>query len=413
MKYNIHIPEHSDFTIWNFPFGIGIIGGEKRVVSRLGDTIIDLAALHSSGLLINSAEVESTLQNDFLNDFIRLGKSTTNAIRNRLIEIFTSVEGDHTEIVRNNVLHAANTVPMSLPVNAGDYTDFYSSKEHAFNVGVLFRGAENALQPNWLHLPVGYHGRSSSIVVSGTDLAWPYGQILDRAKGIPEFGPCQKMDYELEMAFVIGKDSTLGCPVKAEEAEDYIFGFALFNDWSARDIQAWEYVPLGPFLGKNFGSTISPWIITLEALEPFRTESPVQVPEILEYLKTPGEKTFDIQISVSIQPSDETETSIATSNFKYLYWNPSQQIAHHTVNGCNLRVGDIMASGTISGENPGQLGSLLELSHNGKETIELEGGVVRTFLKSGDTVRLTGHCHKEGVSLGFGVAEGKVVNEKL
>ena len=298
---------------------------------------------------------------------------------------------------------------MTLPVHAGDYTDFYSSREHAYNVGVLFRGAENALQPNWLHLPVGYHGRSSSIVVSGTDIAWPYGQILNRATGVPEFGPCQKMDYELEMAFIIGKDSVLGRPVSTAEAEDHIFGFALFNDWSARDIQAWEYVPLGPFLGKNFGSTIAPWIVTLEALEPFRTESPVQEPEVLDYLKTSGKRSFDIALQVTIEPDGGQENVIARSNYKYLYWNPSQQLAHHTINGCNVRVGDIMASGTISGSTPDEVGSLLERTHNGKEQIGLADGVQRSFLQSGDIVRLKGRCDNGGKQLGFGVAEGRVV----
>lgn len=411
MHYNIHIPENSDFSIYNFPFGIGIIAGEAKVVSRLGDTIIDVYALAKAGLIKDNTDgkLMITLKNKFLNEFIALGKSVTVNLRQQLIDLFVLSPIDHAEMLSAHVLHPAYLIPMCLPVNAGDYTDFYSSREHAYNVGVLFRGPDNALQPNWLHLPVGYHGRSSSIVVSGTDLVWPYGQILNPSTGIPAYSPCLKMDYELEMAFIIGKDSTLGQAIAAEEAEEYIFGFALFNDWSARDIQSWEYVPLGPFLGKNFGSTIAPWIVTLEALQPFRTISPVQEPAVLDYLKTEGKKTFDISLQVSITPKGGSETEVAHSNFKYLYWNPSQQLAHHTVNGCNVRVGDIMASGTISGSGKDEVGSLLEMTYNGKEQIQLADGVTRTFLQSGDTVKLTGQCKQGEIHLGFGVAEGRVV----
>lgn len=412
MKYKIPIPENSDFTIHNFPFGIAVIHGECHVVSRLGDAVIDLYALAKAGLLVDDLDDElmSALDNDYLNDFIALGKPVTNAVRQRLISLFAQgFETDDPNLV-GEIFYAADSVEMCLPVNAGDYTDFYSSKEHAYNVGVLFRGPENALQPNWVHLPVAYHGRSSSIVVSDTDLQWPHGQILNRASGKPEFGPCQKMDYELEMAVIIGKESELGEPIPIDRAEEYIFGFALFNDWSARDIQSWEYVPLGPFLGKNFGSTLSPWIVTIEALEPFRTHSPGQDPAVLDYLKISGKRTFDINLGVSIEPEGGTETQVATSNFKYLYWNPSQQIAHHTINGCNLRVGDILASGTISGPAHEQVGSLLEMTYNGKETIQLADGQERTFLESGDIVRLSGRCQAGGISLGFGSNTGQVIN---
>ncbi len=412
MKYNIPVPENSDFTIYNFPFGVAFIDGECHVVSRLGDVIIDIYALAESGLLGEcDDELLDALNNDYLNDFIALGKPVTNGIRQSLIRLFAHGFETEGEELAGSLLYHADSVEMCLPVNPGDYTDFYSSKEHAYNVGVLFRGPENALQPNWVHLPVAYHGRSSSIVVSETDLRWPYGQILNRATGKPEYGPCQKMDYELEMAFIIGKESELGEPIPIEKAEEYIFGFALFNDWSARDIQSWEYVPLGPFLGKNFGSTISPWIVTIEALEPFRKASPMQDPEVLDYLKIDGNHSYDIALSVAIQTENGKETQIATSNYKYLYWNPCQQLAHHTVNGCNVRVGDILASGTISGPTHAEVGSLLEMTYNGKESITLADGEARTFLESGDTVVLRGRCADGHQSLGFGEATGRVLKE--
>jgi fumarylacetoacetase len=298
---------------------------------------------------------------------------------------------------------------MHLPVKVGDYTDFYSSIEHATNVGKMFRDPENALLPNWKQLPVGYHGRSSSIVVSGTDIHRPKGQTKPD-DGNPVFGPCRLLDFELEMAFVIGKETEMGSSVSTKDAEDHIFGLVLFNDWSARDIQKWEYVPLGPFLGKNFASSVSPWIVPIEAFDPFRTEGPKQEPAVLPYLEYSGSQNYDIDLEVEIIPQgSDQETTISKSNFKYMYWNMAQQLAHHTVNGCNVRVGDMMASGTISGKDETSYGSMLELSWAGSKTITLNDGSERKFLKDGDTVVMKGASVKDDIRVGFGEVRTKIL----
>jgi fumarylacetoacetase len=293
-------------------------------------------------------------------------------------------------------------------VTVGDYTDFYSSIEHATNVGKMFR-PDNPLLPNWKHIPVGYHGRASSIVVSGTPLKRPSGQMMPPDADKPVFGKSKRMDLELEMGFIIGKSTTLGEPISIDNAEDHIFGKVIFNDWSARDIQKWEYVPLGPFLGKNFGSTISPWIVTMEALAPFRCESVKQDPEVLPYLQYNGNKNFNINLEVGLTPDGDEETIIAESNFKYMYWNMAQQLTHHTVNGCNVNVGDMMASGTISGKEKGSYGSMLELSWGGKETVHLKNGKTRTFIEDNDTITIRAWCQKDGKRVGFGECIGKIL----
>jgi fumarylacetoacetase len=276
----------------------------------------------------------------------------------------------------------------------------------------MFRDPENALLPNWKHLPVGYHGRASSIVVSGTPIHRPKGQFKDPDMESPVFGPSRRLDFELELAFITGKSTKLGDSVEVGEAEEYIFGFVLFNDWSARDIQAWEYVPLGPFLGKNFGSSISPWVVTLEALEPFRVAGPVQEPEVLDYLKSKGNHNFDIQLEVMIQPDGKKASKVCTSNFKYMYWNIAQQLAHHTVNGCNINVGDMMASGTISGSAEDSFGSMLELSWKGTKPVKLEDGDERRFIEDGDTVIMKGFSEKEGIRVGFGEVASQILPAK-
>jgi len=299
-----------------------------------------------------------------------------------------------------------------LPATIGDYTDFYSSREHATNVGTMFRGAENALMPNWLHLPVGYHGRSSSVVISGTDLVRPKGQIKPDDAPL-YFGPSQLLDFELEMAVFVGPGNKLGQPIPISEAENHIFGFVLMNDWSARDIQKWEYVPLGPFGGKNFGTTISPWVVTLEALEPFRVASPIQDPKPLDYLvdsSGTGNDTYDIKLEVTLKPATtDSEFVLARSNFKYLYWSAKQQLTHHSVTGCNMRPGDLVASGTISGPTPDSYGSMLELCWKGTKPITLPNGEIRKFLRDGDTVNLRGKCEKESIRIGFGPCSGKIL----
>jgi fumarylacetoacetase len=306
-------------------------------------------------------------------------------------------------------LFRLDEIEMQLPVHIGDYTDFYASKEHATNVGTMFRGAENALMPNWLHLPVGYHGRSSTIIPSGIPVHRPQGQTLPNGSENPVFGPSKLVDFELEMAFITTNANDIGEPIPIEDAESYIFGLVLFNDWSARDIQKWEYVPLGPFLSKNFASSISPWIITLDALEPFRTAGPEQSPEPLPYLQFSGNRSFDIKLEAAIQPIDAQETVVTRSNFKYLYWNMAQQLAHHSVNGCRINAGDMMGSGTISGPDPSSCGSMLELSWRGEKPVVLTNDQSRKFIEDYDTVIMRGYCENKGTRIGFGEVRSQLL----
>lgn len=407
----------NDFPIQNLPFGVFIhktsaVQSEPRVGVAIGHYVLDLQILSELGYFDDLKLKDKTVFNrPFLNDFITLGKPVCRAVRQRIAELLKldnpvlRTNYDH----RGRVLAFQTEVHMLLPLQIGDYTDFYSSIEHATNVGKMFRDPANALLPNWRHLPVGYHGRASSIVVSGTDIHRPKGQTKPADADAPVFGPSQQLDFELEMAFVIGKSTQLGDSISVEEAEEHIFGLVLFNDWSARDIQSWEYVPLGPFLGKNFASSISPWVVTLDALEPFRVASPVQEPAVLPYLQTASERNYDIELEVFIQPNKATEKRVCQSNSKYLYWNMAQQLAHHTVNGCNVKVGDLCASGTISGPTPGSMGSLLELSWRGSQSIPMPDGSERTFLKDGDTVVMRAHAQKDGLRIGFGEVRGKIL----
>lgn len=408
----IEIPESCDFPLENLPYGIAKLSNEKTVaVTRIGDTIIDLQSLSAlnafSDLKIENADI---FNQPVLNNFIELGKDLHVKVRERLQEIFGigSNNTELTEKIKQYSLHAADGVKMLMPVKVTDYTDFYSSIEHATNVGKMLRDPVNALLPNWKHLPVGYHGRASSIVVSGTEIHRPNGQTMPQGAEKPVFGPSKMFDFELEMAFVVGKTTQLGESVKASEAEDYIFGFLLFNDLSARDIQSWEYVPLGPFLSKNFGSVVSPWIVTLEALEPFRVKGPIQEPEVLPYLKTSGNRNFDINLEVLIQPEHGKENLVCSSNFRYMYWNICQQLAHHTVNGCNITTGDLYASGTISGPEPGSYGSMLELTWRGTKPIQLSDGTERKFIHDHDTIIIRGYSEKNGLRIGFGECVVKV-----
>lgn len=408
----IEIPQSCDFPLENLPYGIAKLSNEKTVaVTRIGDTIIDLQSLSAlnafSDLKIDNADI---FNQPVLNNFIELGKDLHVKVRERLQEIFGigSNNTELTEKIKQYSLYAADGVKILMPVKVTDYTDFYSSIEHATNVGKMFRDPANALLPNWKHLPVGYHGRASSIVVSGAEIHRPNGQTMPQGAEKPVFGPSKMFDFELEMAFVVGKTTQLGESVKASEAEDYIFGFLLFNDLSARDIQSWEYVPLGPFLSKNFGSVVSPWIVTLEALEPFRVKGPDQEPEVLSYLKTSGNRNFDINLEVLIQPEHGEENLVCSSNFRYMYWNICQQLAHHTVNGCNITTGDLYASGTISGPEPGSYGSMLELTWRGTKPIQLSDGTERKFIHDHDTIIIRGYSEKNGLRIGFGECVVKV-----
>jgi fumarylacetoacetase len=408
----IKVPENSDFPIQNIPFGVFITKEDVITIgTRIGDYAIDMGALQQLGYFEGIDLTDDMFMQDTLNDFISDGKKTWRLVRNRLSNIFE----ENNPKLRDNkkhkdvVIFKISDVEMLLPVQIGDYTDFYSSKEHATNVGKMFRDPENALLPNWLHIPVGYHGRSSTIVPSGINVRRPNGQTLPADATEPVFGPSKLVDFELEMAFITTDANLLGEPIPVDEAEDYIFGMVLFNDWSARDIQKWEYVPLGPFLAKNFASTISPWIVTMDALQPFKTESPEQSPTPMKYLQQKDKHTFDINLEVSIQPENATETIVSKSNFKYMYWTMAQQLAHHTVNGCRVNSGDMMGSGTISGPTPDSFGSMLELSWGGKNPLKLNDGSERKFINDNDTVIMRGYCKNDNVRIGFGECIGKLL----
>ena len=415
LKSWIPVPEHSDFPIQNIPFGIIKMEGKSpRVATRIGDSVIDLFELYKLGCF-ESLHFES---NDFdassLNSLMKKGKLAVRELRNVLSALLLSDNSflrDKRE-AHGSFLFTHDSVEMLLPINIGDYTDFYSSKEHATNVGVMFRDPANALLPNWLWIPVGYHGRASSVVVSGTDFHRPKGQIKPNDDEDPIFSASRQIDFELEMGFITFDGKPLGDSISVAEADDYIFGLCLFNDWSARDIQKWEYVPLGPFLAKNFVSTMSAWIVTLDALQPFRVESPIQSPKVLEYLAGSGKDSYDIQLQVAIETESNVETEICQSNFKYMYWTMAQQLAHHTVNGCNVRGGDLMGSGTISGPTEGSYGSMLELAWKGTKPLTLNDGTQRRFILDGDTVVMRGYCQNENVRIGFGEVKGKLLPAK-
>jgi len=408
----LHVDKNSDFPIQNIPFGVFLTRDDIITIgTRIGDTAIDLGALHQLGYFEGIPLTEDIFLQDTLNDFIADGRQTWRAVRNRIADVFDA----NNNTLKNNAAHKEavlfrlDEIEMQLPVLIGDYTDFYASKEHATNVGIMFRGPENALMPNWLHLPVGYHGRSSTIIPSGIPVHRPQGQTLPHGAETPVFGPSKLVDFELEMAFITTDANEIGEPIPIEEAEDYIFGLVLFNDWSARDIQKWEYVPLGPFLGKNFASSISPWIVTLDALEPFRTKGPEQNPKPLPYLQSSGNNSFDINLEVAIQPNQSKETVVSRSNFKYMYWNMAQQLTHHAVNGCRINAGDMMGSGTISGPDPSAYGSMLELSWRGEKTVTLNNNQSRKFIEDYDTVIMRGHCEKKGTRIGFGEVRSQLL----
>ncbi len=408
----IAVPENSDFPIQNIPFGVFLTRDDIITIgTRIGDQAIDLGALHQLGYFDGIPLTDDIFLQDTLNDFISDGRKTWRLVRDRISEIFDI----NNKTLQNNIEHkkivlfSLNEIEMQLPVQIGDYTDFYSSKEHATNVGSMFRDPENALLPNWLHIPVGYHGRSSTIVPSGVPVRRPMGQTMPKGADKPIFGPSKLVDFELEMAFITTDANVMGEPIPVEEAEEYIFGMVLFNDWSARDIQKWEYVPLGPFLAKNFASSISPWIVTLDALEPFKVEGPKQQPEPFSYLKIKGKHSFDIHLEVAITPENGQANTVSKSNFKYMYWSMAQQLAHHTVNGCKVNSGDMMGSGTISGPTPDSLGSMLELAWQGTKPIRLNDGQDRTFIEDGDTVTMRGYCISKDVRIGFGELSTKLL----
>ena len=408
----IVVAENSDFPLQNLPYGVFQPQGEHaRVGVAIGTEVLDLAALEAAGLLPTGAQ--NVFGQTSLNAFIALGRPVWQQVRARLQQLLSAdcAELRDNAALRAQAFYPQASVSMLLPIEVPGYTDFYSSKEHAYNVGCMFRDPKNALMQNWSELPVGYNGRASSVVVSGTDLVRPSGQIKLPNEERPVFSACRKLDFELETGFIVGKATALGEPIAIEEAENHIFGMVLLNDWSARDIQQWEYVPLGPFNSKTFGTSISPWVVTLEALEPFRCASPVQEPQPLPYLRENTANNYDIHLQVAIA-ADGSETVISNTNFKYMYWSMMQQLTHHTIAGCNVRVGDLMGSGTISGPEKDSRGSLLELTWNTTEPLTLVNGEQRGFLEDGDTVIMRGHCQKDGLRIGFGEVRGTVLPAK-
>lgn len=405
----IDVAPDSDFSIYNLPYGVFSYADKApRVGVAIGDYVLDLSVLEAAGLL--SVPADGVFAQPQLNDFIAQGAQVWQQVRARVQQL---LDADHAELRDNDSLRAQalvkqSAVRMHLPVQITGYTDFYSSREHAFNVGSMFRGPENALMPNWSELPVAYNGRASSVVVSGTDILRPRGQVKQPDAERPVFSPCQRLDFELEMGFIVGRETELGQPINIDEAHEHIFGMVLLNDWSARDIQQWEYVPLGPFNAKTFGTSISPWVVTMQALEPFRCPPVPQDPQPLAYLNESRDNNYDISLQVAFEV-DGQETVICDTNFKYMYWTMTQQLAHHTVSGCNVRVGDLMGSGTISGVDKSARGSLLELTWNMTEAIELVGGQTRYFIEDGDTIIMRGHCEKDGIRVGFGEVRGKIL----
>uniref|UniRef100_H2NP00 Fumarylacetoacetase n=2 Tax=Pongo abelii TaxID=9601 RepID=H2NP00_PONAB len=456
----IPVAEDSDFPIHNLPYGVFSTRGDPRprIGVAIGDQILDLSVIkhlftgpvlskhqdvfnqvheglrqhqeriwvgRSQDGRIGTAPVYSSQRErrrrrvisafpsePTLNSFMGLGQAAWKEARvvlQNLLSVSQARLRDDTELRKRAFISQASAT-MHLPAAIGDYTDFYSSRQHATNVGIMFRDKENALMPNWLHLPVGYHGRASSVVVSGTPIRRPMGQMKPDDSKPPVYGACKLLDMELEMAFFVGPGNRLGEPIPISKAHEHIFGMVLMNDWSARDIQKWEYVPLGPFLGKSFGTTISPWVVPMEALMPFAVPNPKQDPRPLPYLCHDEPYTFDINLSVNLKGEGMSQAAtICKSNFKYMYWTMLQQLTHHSVNGCNLQPGDLLASGTISGPEPENFGSMLELSWKGTKPIDLGNGQTRKFLLDGDEVIITGYCQGDGYRVGFGQCAGKVL----
>ncbi|MQQ99587.1 fumarylacetoacetase [Glaciimonas soli] len=414
LKSFIAVSPESHFPIQNLPFGIfsTVADPVPRVGVAIGDFVLDLAALEDADLLDVPSEI---FRSGSLNAFVALGHATWRATRDTISQL---LRHDNPVLRDNPALRAEALLPqeqatMHLPMQIAGYTDFYSSKEHATNVGCMFRDPANALLPNWLHIPIGYNGRASSVVVSGTALHRPKGQLKLPESDNPVFGPCRKLDFELETGFLIGQPNALGEAIDINVADQHIFGMVLLNDWSARDLQQWEYVPLGPFNSKSFGTSISAWVVTMEALEPFRVASPEQQPAPLPYLQQQTDNGYDIALEVTLKTADSSaENILCKTNFKAMYWTMAQQLAHHTVSGCNTQVGDLMGSGTISGSTPDAYGSLLELTWNGQKPITLVDGTQRTFIQDGDEINMTGWCQGDGYRIGFGCVTGKILPAK-
>lgn len=409
----LDIATDSDFSIHNLPYGIfsDTVDGKRRAGVAIGEQVLDLSVLEAEGLL--SLDGGSYFDQPTLNAFIDSGRDNWTKAR-KTIQTLLSSDCDtlrDNEDLQKKALFKQADITMHLPVQVPGFTDFYSSKEHATNVGTMFRDPNNALLPNWTEMPVGYNGRASTVIVSGTDVIRPSGQLKPNADDRPIFSPCKRLDFELETAFVVGKGNSIGQPIAVDDAADHIFGMVLLNDWSARDIQKWEYVPLGPFNAKTFASEVSPWIVTMDALAPFKTSCPTQEPKPLAYLnEKDSDNSFDITLSVELLPKNADEaTVVCETNFKYMYWSMAQQLTHHTITGCKVEVGDMMGSGTISGPTPDSYGSMLEIAWNATKPVTLKGGETRSFIEDGDTVIMKGYSEKDGIRVGFGEVRGKVL----
>ena len=415
LKSWVEVPYDSDFPIQNLPFGIfSTEKKSKRVGVAIGELILDLAILKELGYLSELPFTVDDFNRSHLNTMMQYGKFALRELRDQISHLLDQ-KNDQLQSNKNHcslVLDRQTNAKLHLPIEIGDYTDFYSSEQHAYNVGCMFRDPKNALLPNWKHIPVGYHGRSSSIVVSGAPIHRPKGQQKPDDQPNPIFGPCKLLDFELELGFFTFDGKPLGNSIKTDEADDYIFGICLFNDWSARDIQKWEYVPLGPFLAKNFASSMSPWIVTLDALQPYKIPGPKQVPAVLPYLKYQGEKHYDIELEVAIKLPTGEEKIVSRSNFKNIYWNMNQQLAHHTINGCNIKCGDLLATGTISGDEIESFGSMLEISWKGTKPISMPDGTTRKFINDGDTVIMRGSAQNKNLKIGFGEVSTLVLPAK-
>ncbi len=396
--------ETCDFPIQNLPYGVfsRADAPAPRVGVAIGDQVLDLAAAEAAGLLPGGGGLFS---NPAINTLMARGAALWAEMRLALSRMLRQGARPRPEL-----LTPMTDATLHLPFEVTEYTDFYASREHATNVGSMFRDPANALMENWLHMPVGYNGRASTVVVSGTDIQRPCGQIKPPHTDQPTYAASAKLDIELEMGAVVGTPSEMGAPLSVAEADAMIFGYVLLNDWSARDVQVWEYQPLGPFQAKAFATTISPWVVTQEALAPFRTPGPVQDPQPLPYLRQQGPHNFDINLTVTMQPAGTTQPStICRTSFKHMYWSSAQQLAHHAGSGCAMRTGDLLGSGTISGAAKGSLGSLLELTWNGRDPLQLADGSERTFIEDGDRLTLSGHCQGDGYRIGFGQAAGTVL----
>ena len=409
----IDIAADSDFSIHNLPYGIfsDTVDGKRRAGVAIGEQVLDLSVLEAEGLL--RLDGGSYFDQPTLNAFIDSGRDNWTKARTTIQTLLSNASEtlrDNTDLQKKSLFKQTD-VTMHLPVQVPGFTDFYSSKEHATNVGTMFRDPNNALLPNWAEMPVGYNGRASTVIVSGTDVIRPSGQLKPNADERPIFSPCKRLDFELETAFVVGKGNSIGQPIAVDDAAEHIFGMVLLNDWSARDIQKWEYVPLGPFNAKTFASEVSPWIVTMDALAPFKTPCPTQEPKPLAYLnEKASDSSFDITLSVELLPENaDVATVVCETNFKYMYWSMAQQLTHHTITGCKVEVGDMMGSGTISGPTPDSYGSMLEIAWNATKPVTLKDGETRSFIEDGDTVIMKGYSEKDGIRVGFGEVRGKVL----